>query len=76
MTDQKWIARFAAVLLLATLTPLSLAAQKQPAADPADQNLVFVLVGNAAAIREDVKKYGAVTEMKITDKSFSSLPKR
>ncbi|HXI14203.1 MAG TPA: pitrilysin family protein [Thermoanaerobaculia bacterium] len=38
-------------------------------ADPA--NLSFLFIGNADAIREMVKKYGPVTEMKITDKSFS-----
>lgn len=35
-------------------------------------DLVFVLIGNAAAIRESAKKYGEVTEMKITDKEWSS----
>jgi len=38
-------------------------------ADPA--NLTFVFIGDADAIREVVKKYGPVTEMKITDKTFA-----
>jgi zinc protease len=37
--------------------------------DPAD--LAIVLIGNAASIRDDVKKYGPVTEMKITDPQFA-----
>jgi predicted Zn-dependent peptidase len=40
------------------------------AAFPTSQNLAMVLIGNAAAIRETAKKYGPVTEMKITDPSF------
>ena len=38
-------------------------------ADPA--NLSFVFIGNASAIRDAVKKYGKVTEIKITDPTFS-----
>ena len=38
-------------------------------ADP--KNLTFVFIGNAGAIRDVVKKYGPVTEMKITDPTFS-----
>jgi zinc protease len=33
-------------------------------------DLVFVLIGNAAAIRDAAKKYGEVSEMKITDKEW------
>ncbi|MEO8217931.1 MAG: pitrilysin family protein, partial [Acidobacteriota bacterium] len=38
-------------------------------ADP--KNLTFVFIGKAEAIRDVVKKYGPVTEMKITDPTFS-----
>jgi len=38
-------------------------------ADPS--NLTFVFIGNAGAIRDTVKKYGNVTEIKITDPRFS-----
>ncbi|HEX7706150.1 MAG TPA: pitrilysin family protein [Thermoanaerobaculia bacterium] len=38
---------------------------------PAEENLTFVLVGNAAEIREVAKKYGEVTEIKITDPRFA-----
>lgn len=37
-------------------------------ADPS--NLTFVFIGNANAIRNTVKKYGKVTEIKITDPTF------
>lgn len=33
-------------------------------------NLTFVFIGNADAIRNAVKKYGKVTEIKITDRTF------
>ena len=36
---------------------------------PAD--LAMVLIGDAARIRDDVRKYGPVTEMKITDPRFA-----
>jgi len=38
---------------------------------PNRENLTFVLIGNAEAIREAAARYGEVTEMSITDKSFS-----
>lgn len=37
---------------------------------PAPENLVFVLIGDAALIRADIAKYGPVTEMPITDPRF------
>ena len=37
---------------------------------PADDGLVFVIIGDAAAIRETVARYGALTEHSITDGSF------
>jgi predicted Zn-dependent peptidase len=38
---------------------------------PQSRNLAIVLVGDAARIREQVGKYGPVTEMKITDPRFA-----
>jgi zinc protease len=38
---------------------------------PVSRNLAIVLVGDAARIREQVGKYGPVTEMKITDPRFA-----
>jgi hypothetical protein len=36
---------------------------------------VIVLIGDAAKIRDAVRKYGPVTEMKITDPRFSPATK-
>jgi len=38
---------------------------------PPSRNLAIVLVGDAARIREQVRKYGPVTEMKMTDPRFA-----
>jgi predicted Zn-dependent peptidase len=38
---------------------------------PQSRNLAIVLVGDASRIREQVGKYGPVTEMKITDPRFA-----
>jgi zinc protease len=37
---------------------------------PAVDDLVFVILGDAALIRDDVAKYGPITEMAITDPRF------
>ncbi len=42
---------------------------------PQPDNLVIVLIGDAAKIRDAVKKYGQVTEMKITDPRFAPVTK-
>jgi predicted Zn-dependent peptidase len=42
---------------------------------PQPQDLVLVLIGDAAKIRDAVKKYGPVTEMKITDPRFAPATK-
>ena len=38
---------------------------------PASADLVMVLIGDATKIRDSVKKYGTVTEMKISEPRFS-----
>ncbi len=38
---------------------------------PSSNDLVIVLIGDAAKIRDSVKKYGPVTEMKISEPRFS-----
>lgn len=40
---------------------------------PPAEDLTFVFIGNAAAIRAAVKKYGPVTEVKITEPLLSGL---
>ena len=37
---------------------------------PSPDNLVFVVLGDAERIREDLARYGPITEMAITDPSF------
>ncbi|MBZ4375729.1 pitrilysin family protein [Corallococcus sp. AS-1-6] len=38
---------------------------------PAREDLTFVLIGKAEALRDVARKYGPVTEMKISDKRFA-----
>jgi predicted Zn-dependent peptidase len=38
---------------------------------PAPDDLVFVIIGNAELIRDDIAKYGEVTEISITDPRFT-----
>ena len=38
---------------------------------PASENLVFVIIGDAELIRDQVAKYGPMTEMSITDPRFA-----
>jgi zinc protease len=42
---------------------------------PASEDLTFVLIGKADALRDMARKYGPVTEMKISDKRFAPAPK-
>ncbi|HYH99829.1 pitrilysin family protein [Hyalangium sp.] len=41
---------------------------------PAPEHLTLVLIGKASAIRDVARRYGPVTEMKLSDKSFSPAP--
>ena len=38
---------------------------------PDSANLVFVIIGDAELIRDDIAKYGPVTEMAITEPRFT-----
>ena len=40
---------------------------------PSSSQLAIVVVGNAAAIRDGLRKYGPVTEMKLADPSFAPV---
>ena len=42
---------------------------------PQPDNLAIVLIGDAAKIRDAVRKYGPVTEMKISDPRFTPVTK-
>ncbi len=54
---------------IAAATPESVAAVIENVY-PKEENLVFVLLGDAEQIRESVQKYGPVTEVSITEPSF------
>jgi predicted Zn-dependent peptidase len=41
---------------------------------PDPEHLTFVLIGQASAIREVARRYGPVTEMKISEPRFSPIP--
>jgi zinc protease len=49
---------------------------KQVIADvfPPSNDLVLVVIGNAAQIREGLSKYGPITEMKLSEPVFGKLP--
>jgi len=38
---------------------------------PSSQDVVLVVIGKASAIRDQLKKYGSLTEMKLSDPRFS-----
>jgi zinc protease len=40
---------------------------------PASKQLVLVVIGNASAIREGLRKYGPLTEMKLSDPVFQKI---
>jgi zinc protease len=41
---------------------------------PPPEDLTFVLIGKASAIRDAARRYGPVTEMKLSDKHFAPPP--
>lgn len=41
---------------------------------PSSDNVTLVVIGQAAAIREGLRKYGPVTEMKLSDPVFAPTP--
>ena len=40
---------------------------------PPSTELAIVVIGNAAAIRESLRKYGPITEMKLADPTFAPV---
>lgn len=54
---------------VAAATPAQVAAAR--AVFPASQDLVIVAIGDAARIREVMRRYGPLTEMKLSDPRFS-----
>ncbi len=41
---------------------------------PPSQRLMLVVIGKADAIREELRKYGPLTEMKLSDPEFQAQP--
>ena len=41
---------------------------------PSSDRVVLVVIGKAAAIRDDLRKYGPVTEVKLSDPHFQATP--
>ena len=65
--DRNYIDAYGAAL--EAVTPVTLHNAISEVYPPAD-DLLIVLIGDAGAIREDVAKYGPVTEMSITEPRF------
>lgn len=57
---------------IAAATPPQVAAARD--AFPASADLVITAIGDAAKIRETLKRYGPLTEMKIGDPRFAPVP--
>jgi zinc protease len=66
--DRSYIEQRAASLAAVTLDDTrKIIGEQFPTAD----NLVLVVIGNAAAIRDGLRKYGPMTEMKLSDPTFA-----
>jgi predicted Zn-dependent peptidase len=71
--DRSYIDEYGAALAAATSETV---AESIDEVYPDRDSLVFVIIGDATAIRDDVAKYGPVTEMSITEPRFRpQLPK-
>ncbi|WP_224248552.1 M16 family metallopeptidase [Hyalangium gracile] len=68
--DSKDVDGFAAEVESATREQLRQVIQRVV---PAPEDLTLVLVGKASAIRDVARRYGPVTEMKLSDKSFAPV---
>jgi zinc protease len=42
---------------------------------PTPDSLALVLIGDAAKIRDQVKRYGPITDLSLTEPSFQSAPR-
>lgn len=65
--DRSYIDAYGSALEAAAAEPIAMTINE---VYPGLDDLVFVLVGDAEAIRDDVAKYGTVTEMSIAEPSF------
>jgi zinc protease len=69
--DRSYIDNYGTALSAVTLDDA-----KRVVADviPPSQQLVLVVIGKADAIRDDLRKYGPLTEMKLSDPEFAPRP--
>ncbi len=66
--DRKYVEGYGPALTAVTLADAArVSAEVYPSAD----DLAIVFIGDAAVIREGIKKYGPLTEMKLTDPTFA-----
>ena len=71
--DSRYIDNYGAALAVAS--PKNVAAAIEDIY-PSPDELVFVMIGDAAQIRDDIARYGEVTEMSISEPRFAPhLPK-
>lgn len=66
--DKRYIEERAAQIAAVTMAQAQRAIQDE---FPTRDNLTLVVIGNAAQIRDGLKKYGPLTEMKLSDPVFS-----
>ena len=66
--DRKYVEGYGPALAGVTLAD---AARVSADAYPSPDNLAIVFIGDAAKIRDGIRKYGPLTEMKLTDPTFS-----
>ncbi|RZV38151.1 MAG: insulinase family protein [Chromatiales bacterium] len=69
--DRSYIDEYGSELQAAAAESVALAISE---VYPQPDDLVFVIIGDAATIRDEVAKYGEVTEMSITEPSFRVPP--
>lgn len=65
--DRSYIDDYGSALEAAAAEPIAMTINE---VYPGLDDLVFVLIGDAAAIRNDVAKYGSITEMSLAEPSF------
>jgi len=67
--DRSYIDAYGSALEAAAAEPIAMTINE---VYPGLDDLVFILIGDAESIRDDVAKYGAITEMSITEPRFTA----
>jgi zinc protease len=66
--DRSYVEGYAGAL---TAVTLDRAKQTIDQVYPTSDNVTLVVIGKAAALREGLRKYGPLTEMKVSDPAFA-----